>query len=258
MLKTRIATAVVLMPLVVYLVVWGPRWGVTTLLVVAAAICFDELYRMTMPERTLERRLGTILGTGALVATAVLPTDLWPTVAAILVTAPPCIVLARPHPIDGAALRMGALWGGFVYLVGTFSFVLALVDVPGHLMCAFVVVWAADSGAYFAGRTLGRVKLYPAISPNKTVEGLVGGVLAGIGGAFLMRAWLLDELTVEGCVILGLGGTLLAAVGDLAESAIKRASGAKDSGRLLPGHGGMLDRLDGLIFAAPWFALVLT
>ncbi|WP_411832407.1 phosphatidate cytidylyltransferase [Pseudoxanthomonas mexicana] len=128
----------------------------------------------------------------------------------------------------------------------------------GHvwLFVALAIVWAADSGAYFAGRRFGRRKLAPRISPNKTVEGLVGGVVAALlvaaGGLFLAGG---VAAQLPGVLVVALAAALFSVVGDLFESLIKRHVGAKDSGHLIPGHGGVLDRIDGVLAALPVFAL---
>ncbi len=114
-----------------------------------------------------------------------------------------------------------------------------------------LVVMASDSAAYFTGVSLGRHKLYPAISPNKSIEGALGGLAGSLGGAFLARVWFFPALSPLDCLLLGLGLGILGQLGDLFESMFKRSFGVKDSGALFPGHGGILDRLDSLLFAFP-------
>jgi phosphatidate cytidylyltransferase len=123
----------------------------------------------------------------------------------------------------------------------------------GWVILAFVVTWGNDTFAYFAGHTFGRHKMMERISPKKTWEGFAGGLVGSVFGALVTR-WLLlgDELTVGLAVGIGLGGALLGPLGDLAESMVKRAAGVKDSGKIIPGHGGMLDRIDALLFVGPW------
>lgn len=128
----------------------------------------------------------------------------------------------------------------------------------GHrwLLAALSVVWAADTGAYFAGRAFGRTKLAPTISPNKTVEGMVGGIAAGVivGCAFGALAGARGgDLALVAIAAFAAG--LFSVIGDLFESLLKRHVGVKDSGHLLPGHGGILDRVDGVLAALPVFAL---
>ncbi len=128
----------------------------------------------------------------------------------------------------------------------------------GHwwLLTALAVVWAADSGAYFAGRKFGMLKLAPRVSPNKTVEGLVGGALAGVAtgvGLSLLAGASLGQL--HWVALVSLVAVLFSVIGDLFESLLKRHVGVKDSGHLIPGHGGILDRIDGVLAALPVFAL---
>jgi len=128
----------------------------------------------------------------------------------------------------------------------------------GHrwLLTALAIVWAADSGAYFAGRHFGRHKLAPRISPNKTIEGLLGGMLAGLAVAAALGLFA-GASVAQLPALLGVAAvTVLASVlGDLFESLLKRQAGAKDSGNVIPGHGGVLDRVDGVLAALPVFVL---
>lgn len=129
----------------------------------------------------------------------------------------------------------------------------------GHLvLLLMVVVWGADSGAYVAGRLWGHTKLAPAVSPGKSWEGVYGGLAAAILGVLGCGLWFgLDWRTLVTLALLGFVTVLFSIVGDLFESMVKRLAGVKDSGRLLPGHGGMLDRIDSVTAAAPVFALGL-
>ncbi|WP_179998095.1 phosphatidate cytidylyltransferase [Acinetobacter sp. YH12239] len=127
---------------------------------------------------------------------------------------------------------------------------------PWWLMYLFLLVWGADSGAYFVGRKLGKRKLAPEVSPNKSIEGLIGGVITVIIVILFVQFNYLDLTAVEHILFLLLSVlTVFSSVqGDLFESMIKRRAGIKDSGRILPGHGGVLDRIDSLLAAAPIFA----
>jgi phosphatidate cytidylyltransferase len=123
------------------------------------------------------------------------------------------------------------------------------------------IVWAADSGAYFAGRALGGKlfgsrKLAPRISPNKTIEGLLGGLVAGvICGLFFASLAGMSMAQVPAVALVAVATVLFSVIGDLFESLLKRHVGAKDSGNLIPGHGGILDRIDGVLAALPIFAV---
>ncbi len=124
------------------------------------------------------------------------------------------------------------------------------------IVWAFAVAWSVDTGAYFAGRALGRIKLAPRVSPGKTWEGVAGGICAGLAVG-LGLAWVFNLGSLAEWAVVAVALSAVAVFGDLFESAVKRAFGAKDSGTLLPGHGGVLDRIDSTIAVVPVFALWL-
>lgn len=138
-------------------------------------------------------------------------------------------------------------------LCGYISGLRILPGADGHdlpFLLLFVVA-AADSGAYYGGRSLGRHPMAPRLSPHKTWEGLLVGVACAVAAAFVARLWFIYRLRPMDCVILGILLALVGSTGDLVESSLKRWAGAKDSSGLIPGHGGVLDRMDALLFAAP-------
>jgi phosphatidate cytidylyltransferase len=143
---------------------------------------------------------------------------------------------------------------GVLVLVPVYlALVLLYQSDPSVLLFALLVVWVADSGAFFAGKTMGKVKLAPSISPGKTWEGVIGGLIA-VGLLTLVRSvWVETDLKV--LVPFCLAAACLSVVGDLTISMFKRNAGVKDSGTLFPGHGGVLDRIDSIAAAAPLFAL---
>jgi phosphatidate cytidylyltransferase len=151
--------------------------------------------------------------------------------------------------------RTSMVWliPGFIYILGA-CYVLFLMrggDTHGRnvILFLFVVTWATDTGAYLAGRAIGGPKLAPKISPSKTISGAFGGLLAGVAGAMLI--WWQTGGAIEASIILAaVLGSIACQVGDLLESWAKRRFKVKDSGRLIPGHGGVLDRVDGLLAAA--------
>ncbi len=249
---TRIITGVVLGPLVAWLLLEGPVEGIAVLFVAAAATCMYELLAMAMPEHRLARWGGVFLAAAILTWFYLAPDAILLQAIAFLLV-PALLVLARPAPLESAALRLGVLWGSFVYLVLPFSFGLELATryEPMAILMLLVLVFAGDTFAYFGGRAFGRHKLYPQVSPNKTIEGAVSGLLASVGAAMLVTALWMPSVGPLRAALIGLAGGAVAQLGDLAESLIKRACGVKDSGHVLPGHGGMLDRLDGVIFALP-------
>lgn len=174
------------------------------------------------------------------------------------------LFLFREEPMERLPQAVSSVVLGWLYcglLIATLVAVRIRFGVPWVIL-AFVVAWANDTAAYFAGHSLGRHPFFPRISPKKTWEGFAGGILGSVVGA-LAVLWLLRPagLGVGGSVVVGLGSAVLGPLGDLAESMVKRAAGVKDSGRTIPGHGGLLDRIDALLFVAPWIyacAVVLT
>jgi phosphatidate cytidylyltransferase len=120
---------------------------------------------------------------------------------------------------------------------------------------ALLLTWGNDTGAYAFGRTMGRHKLYPKVSPGKTWEGFFGGMIVATALALAAKATFFPSLSWIDAIALGIPTSILGPIGDLSESMIKRAYGVKDSGKLIPGHGGLLDRVDALLFNAPFIYL---
>lgn len=160
--------------------------------------------------------------------------------------------------------RAGRMAGGFLVLVPAWMAGVYLLaadpERPGLLLFVFVLVWVADTAAYFAGSRFGRTRLAPHISPGKTVEGVIGGVLGVVLLAWLCGTmfWKFEARLLAGWIGLSILTGLFSVVGDLTESKLKRIAKVKDSGTLLPGHGGVLDRIDALTAAVPVFALGAT
>ena len=157
-----------------------------------------------------------------------------------------------PTPIPAAVRWLG----GIMVLVPLYPALVSIYSAgPDVLLFALLIVWVADSGAFFAGRSLGKVKLAPAISPGKTWEGVVGGLAAVIGLTLLLSIW--KEIDLAVFIPFCLAIACISVIGDLTVSMFKRNAGVKDSGTLFPGHGGVLDRIDSVAAAAPLFALGL-
>jgi len=163
----------------------------------------------------------------------------------------------RGAPFDAMISSAGATILGVLYVVLLGAHLVALrssfpQQLAAHLLSFFfLVIMGADVGAYYVGRTFGKHKLAPTISPGKTWEGVAGGLLAGLLLAGVAHFWFFRNLPLKWALPLGALMTLVGLAGDLTESALKRSVGAKDAANLLPGHGGMLDRLDSLLFNAP-------
>jgi phosphatidate cytidylyltransferase len=268
-LLTRVVTGLVLAPLVIWITLWLPKAVMLTILVAATSRCVDELLRMYPELRPADRVAVALLA--AVLALSAVGGPLWFAIAVPLVPVVwLTICLARPGDVAVAARRaaLGSLGLGYVGTSCATMVALFARSEPsggsfdtgrGALLGVFIIVFAGDTGAYFAGRFFGRTKLYELISPKKTREGAVGGLLASVAGAAVVRTLLLPQLGLAEALAIGALCGAVGQVGDLAESLFKRATGTKDSGNLLPGHGGLLDRVDGVLFAAPvllaWLSL---
>jgi phosphatidate cytidylyltransferase len=273
-LIVRVATAVVLLPLVVWLL-WLGGLPFALLVSAAAAVAAWELNELPQQAAPVDRPPPAREGVRGAVLASIAAAFLLPLTEGLdvhgftargiltaLVMVAMVDALLFEEQIPRAPQRVSLAVLGAAYpglLLGAVVRLRQLPDGFAWLVLTLTVTWLNDSGAYFAGRAYGRRKLYPRISPSKTWEGALGGLLASIGGALAVKSlgWL-PQLPWWGSVVVGAGAGVLGPLGDLAESMLKRAYGAKDSSRLLPGHGGLLDRIDALLFTAPFVLLCAT
>jgi phosphatidate cytidylyltransferase len=252
-LVSRLIVSALLLPVVIGIVYLG-GWWIFGLALAAGLVALHELYTMAKELRPLV--LAGYLG----FALALLGLELgelpW-MVAGLLSTFVFAFVLYSLSDIrTSATTTFGVTLLGVVWVGSGLGFLLLVRDIPEHgfwaVIAVLFTVFAADTAAFFVGRTLGRHAMAPAISPAKTWEGFVGGVAAAMLAAFLVLYKDRDEfLTIPEMLLLGAAVALAAVLGDLFESAVKRDLSVKDSGRLLGGHGGMLDRTDALLWAGP-------
>ncbi len=263
-LATRLLTAAVVVPLLLALLFKGPPWGWLVLMLFASMVGAVELFGMTHRRDRLATVVGTLL-TAAIVAGMWLRAAeprLLLTAVLLLPFAAIVLTLARPGNMDSAALRVtGATFGPLWIGMGTGALALLRVqggdEGPAYVIFAMTLAWMADTGGYFAGRFLGKHKLYEAVSPKKTIEGAVGSVVAATAAVVICKLLIIPSLPVIAAAALGLIGSCLGIMGDLGESLLKRSVGVKDSGGIVPGHGGILDRIDALLITAPLTLLYL-
>lgn len=162
--------------------------------------------------------------------------------------------LFRIRDIKHSAGETGLFLLGFLYLPLLMSYLVLLREMDHGVKWIFlllIIVMSGDTAAFYVGSSLGKRKLYPIVSPNKSVEGMIGGLVGSVLGALLASATFFPEITIVDAVVAAFIVGLLGQLGDLFESLLKRSFGVKDSGNIIPGHGGMLDRLDSVLFAAP-------
>jgi phosphatidate cytidylyltransferase len=282
-MAVRILTGLLLTAVLLAVVLLGPFEVLAAFLSVAVLLALHEFLGLPGTLKRLDRVAGIAAGAAVLAVAGLAPELLvgrWLLAAAVLsIIALLLVVLFTPQPMESAAPRATHLVAGVVY-VGLLGSCAVMIARPEHglagrhvLLAAAAVTWANDSMAFFGGKLLGRHKMYPAVSPNKTWEGSVSGMIGSVLGAFLVK-WLLHDAADPAAIAAGtpvrlsdplvlaafaLVGGAAGQVGDLAESMFKRACGVKDSGTLIPGHGGVLDRIDAYLFVAPvawvWFYL---
>ena len=262
----RVASSIVLIPVFVWVTTGAPAW-VFQLLVVAASVAgCAELARMFQRTgRPISTWLTVGVG-GALTASfaaslyaspgAAGPLARWmPTPELVLVLGVGLIASAplwtpgRPQVESTANTVFGAVYIG--WLLGYAIWLQGRVDGPQLVLFLVGVTWAGESAAYLVGSSVGRHKLAAILSPRKTLEGAIAQVIVSVAAALALSAWLLPGCGLAGAAGAGIVLGVTGQVGDLAESAIKRSIGTKDTGGLIPGHGGMLDRIDSLLFNAP-------
>jgi phosphatidate cytidylyltransferase len=252
-LLSRILVAAILLPLVIGLVYLG-GWWLFGLALIGGLVALHELYVMIRNLRPLV--LGGYLGFALTLLGLQLGGLEWMLGGLLATFVFAFVVYVLGGVRQSATTSFGVTLLGVAWVGAGIGCLLLIRDIPEFgfwaVMAVLFTVFAADTGAFFVGRTLGRHRMAPAISPKKSWEGFVGGVLAAVGMAFVIlykdRA---DFLSIPQSLLLGLVIALAAVLGDLFESAVKRDLDVKDSGRVLGGHGGMLDRLDSLLWAGP-------
>jgi len=257
-LALRFASAIVFLPLVVGLLWLGGRYTAGLMAFVAAAVC-SEFYGICLTPRSDHVRwLGVLTAAVLPVALLDLPREVpfAPATLAVMAWLFVCFAyyLLR-GPLEQATVKAALTFFGALYAglgIGTLG---ALRGLPSGLQWVFLAIlltFGNDTGGYFAGRFLGRHKLYVEVSPNKTWEGFFGGMAFAVALVFAARATFMPQLAPLDALGLGIPCSLLGPAGDLCESMLKRAYGVKDSGKIIPGHGGLLDRVDALLFNGPY------
>lgn len=257
-LLLRVVSAIVLLPIVIGLLLKGGGYTAGLMAFVAAVVA-SEFYGICLSKGSDHVRWLGVLVAGALpVGLLYLPREVPLTLTTLAVMAFVIAVfgyylLAGPleHATTKAALTFfGAIYAGLG--IGSLGALRGLGHGLDWVFLSILLTFGNDTGAYFAGRFLGRHKLYVAVSPNKTWEGFFGGMVFATLLVFVARATFMPFLTPLDAVGLGVPCSLLGPAGDLCESMLKRAYGIKDSGKIIPGHGGLLDRVDALLFNAPY------
>jgi phosphatidate cytidylyltransferase len=243
----RILTALALIPIVVYVVLWANLWIFLAVLFSVAFLCYREY-------DTIAAAYGFgapgLAGAAAGYVLFAWRGDTW--LYLVIVTLIAFVAVMRMEDLGKALPRASLLIGGVVYIFGAWKCAIPLREIDPHwLMYGLMLNWVGDTGAYFVGRKFGKHKLAPRVSPKKSWEGAIASVIVSvlIGGAYLLR--FVEGVTIPHVIGITVAANIAGQLGDLAESAMKRGAGVKDSGTILPGHGGFLDRVDSTLFALP-------
>lgn len=264
-LTLRLATAVVAIPLLFLLLFFGQPWWWLVFLLVIALIGAHELFGMTHPGDNVARACGVALTWAVMLSFwfgALDDMRILLTVVAALPFLSVALTLWRLGDIKTSAFHVAVGTFGPLWVGGGLGSI-ALVRVkggdfgPAYVVFVLGLAWMSDTGGYFAGRAFGKNKLYEKVSPKKTVEGAIGGIAATVAFAVGIRFVLLQALSIRDAVILGAVGSVIGTCGDLGESLLKRSTGVKDSGGIVPGHGGILDRIDAVLITSPLVLIYL-
>jgi phosphatidate cytidylyltransferase len=258
MLK-RLGTAAVAIPLLIWIVAWAPPVAFMVLVVAASAAAAWELARLQARGRYGGYAWLAVVASAALTSSFATPVHpAVPVSPAIVLTLGVAAVLTAPIWMGGGAnadavadTLLVLVYVG--WLLGYAIFLHRTVSGPALVLFVIGLTWCGEAAAYFVGSAIGRHPLAPVLSPRKTVEGAVAQLAVSMLAALPLAAWLLPECSAFRVIGAGAVMGVLGQFGDLAESALKRSAGVKDAGALLPGHGGVLDRLDSLLFNVPAF-----
>ncbi len=256
MLYKRVISGLLFLP-IFYLISWElPPVYFTALVLAAVVVGQYEFYRMA---RVCGMNPNAVLGSviGALVVLeAYHPlysgAGTFPIAACLILIM--IVRLFSPRPVEGAIGDIASTFMGIFYVAMLFGFQVAIrtgIDGRQWLVFLYFIIWASDIGAYSIGIPFGRHRLYEKISPKKSIEGLAGALVASAVMAILCRVWFMPPMSTAEAVGIALLLAVTGTVGDLVESLFKRSAGVKDSGSIIPGHGGILDRMDSMLFAAP-------
>lgn len=255
MLALRLLSVAAVLPFVLFAMYQG-GWFLGGLVLLVGTVCTFEFMEITLKEDRVGQVFFTVLGFGLVLAmlTGVLANPAAVVAFSLLPMFAASFFLVRSGSVETVASRLGFGVTGIVWaggLLGATGVLRLLPDGYAWLLMACWLAWGSDSFAYFVGKAMGRHKLYPKVSPKKTWEGAIGGVLGATAGAYFWWWWVGPDIDPVHLAIVAPVAATLGQIGDLAESLLKRSVGVKDSGRALPGHGGLLDRVDALIFVGP-------
>jgi phosphatidate cytidylyltransferase len=258
-LAKRISTAVVMVPVMLGVVIFAPGWLFAVAVAVLAVLTIREYFDLAEKQSLEPQRYVGYALAALCVALPMIPNPV-PIEAAMVVLTLTIAMYSRSLVAVGPSAASTVF--GVLYVALPFSLWVRLRMMPGGValaLYALTIIWVSDTSAYFGGRLLGRHKLAPRISPGKTWEGSIFSIVGAVIFGYFYLRYALPDIPLTESLIMAVTVNIAGQLGDLAESAMKRGAGVKDSGTLLPGHGGALDRVDALLFAIPvlWYDVIL-
>ena len=224
------------------------------LLALLSCIGIFEFYRMALPDRVVEVRLAALTGSLLIFAPFTAGNRLVLSGVGLLFLAFALLFLFRIREIADAAREVAYAVLAFIYIPFMLMHLVMLRQTQfgvQWLLVVMLIVMTNDSAAYYTGSRFGKNRLYPLVSPKKSIEGALGGLVGSLCGTFLAKFTFFPQLTLGDALVTAIAIGMIGQAGDLFESLLKRSFGVKDSGTIFPGHGGVLDRMDSILFAAP-------
>ena len=254
--KRKVWVGLGMIPPIIFLIAVGPPAVLHLMVLLATFLGLREYYHLALPHsKWFERAVGIGLG---LILSLLLSSggmkEISPFLVVLLLVLA-VFFMANSQDLSSTISKMGIALFGILFIGFLLAYVSLVRNMPqgrGWVLFLIITVWAGDIFALISGSFLGRHKLYPRISPNKTFEGLAGAIVGSIIVALVFSWFFIPNLGTGPCVLFAIGLAIFGQLGDFTESMLKRSAQVKDSGTLFPGHGGMLDRLDSFLFSAPF------
>ena len=256
LVKRKVWTGIYAVPPLVALIIWGPPFVLSLMIFLATLLGLREFYHLTLPQsKGGVRMMGIGLGLLVSIAISYGSAEIVYPLLAFLLLILFVLFMGTSEDLLSATSSAGVAFLGIFYigfLLSHVSLIRQLTNGTRWVLFLIATVWAGDIFAFLCGSLFGKHKLYPKISPNKTYEGLAGAILGSALAALVFTSLFIPGSGRGFSILLGVSMGILGQFGDFTESMLKRSAQVKDSGSLIPGHGGMLDRLDSFLFSAPF------
>lgn len=253
-IKQRIITALIALPIVLLITLGVPTVWFATVVTIVSGVALWELYGMVMPAQRVYAKYVAIAAGALFVPLIAFDLSMFIPLIALCFLAYASYFLFHYGDLNTVVTELGCVVLGWLYvplLMGHMVLLHAMPHGQRWVLLVLIMTMVCDSSAYFVGTAWGKNRLYPAISPKKSVEGAIGGLVGSVLSALAAHLWLVPDTSWLDCVMVGIMAGVFGQLGDLFESMLKRSANIKDSGAIFPGHGGMLDRIDSLLFSFP-------